>query len=366
MRLVCDREEFATALGTAAAVVPSRTPRPVLENVLLTHTEGRLEITATDLEVAARTRVERFEAEGGDWQVLVPASRTLAIVRELEGPRIELEETEGVLTVRSEGSTFSMVAGEPGDYPQVEDVKHMGEVTLDAEPFSRMLRRALIAVAVDSPHYALTGVLFEICPEHMRLVSTDGKRMSLCERVFENPVEAEFSRVVPTKGVQLLAKLADGEGEPVTLRLGEANLACTRGQTTVKAQLVQGQFPPYEQVMPSGLDRELELGRDVLLGALRRAALVTDKDSNSVRMSFGHNLMTLSARTPDVGESRVEVPVLYEHDPLELGFNPRFLIDALRVMDAERVTLSLGEAGQPALLTEPGGFRYVVMPMEFD
>ncbi|GIW71520.1 MAG: DNA polymerase III subunit beta [Planctomycetota bacterium] len=372
MKLQIDRQEMLEAFATVASVVPSRTPKPVLECVLVACEQGRLELAATDLEVAVRSALERFEVEGGPGRLLLPASRTLSILRELTAERVELELEQGVVTLRAGGDVFRMVVPEAEDYPSVETSGEpaQGEIAVPAGALAAMLRRSLIAVATDSTHYAMNGVLFELDPERLRLVATDGKRLALCEQPLAEGDAARFSRVVPSKGAQLLYRLAAREqAEPVRLQPGGVRLSGRHGGTQLTTQLIEGQFPPYVQVIPAASRRRVELGRQALLGALRRAALLAEREASAVRLSFGQGSLRLSARTPEVGESHIELPVAWEDEPLEVGFNPAFLIDALKVMESERVELELGEQAQsePAVLREPGGaFLYVVMPMELD
>ncbi|RME76771.1 MAG: DNA polymerase III subunit beta [Planctomycetota bacterium] len=367
MRLVCDGTEFAGKLGSVAAVVPTRSPKPVLNNVLLRHDGERLELFATDLEIAMQAELERFETEPQPWQALLPAAQVLSIVREIGAGQLELEASGERLVVQGDGSRFELLAGDPEEYPAFEAEDEGEPVALEGEALAGMLRRCLIAVAVDSHDFSLEGVLFDLRPERLRLVATDGNRMSLCEHVFETPVGLESARVVPTKAATLLQRMADGDGEAVSLRFGARWLVAERGPLRMRAQLVQGRFPPYEQVVPTDLAHTVAFELQPFVSALRRATLVSDKESHAVALRFGHELLTLRGGSPQLGHSEVQLPIAYEDDPVALPFNARLLLDALRVVSTDRVEFHFGDIGQPVVLEEPAAaFRYVVMPLEPD
>jgi DNA polymerase-3 subunit beta len=362
VKITCDRPELAEALSLAASVIPARSPRPVLQNVCLRTGPDGLEVLATDLEVSLRARVARVDVDRPG-EALLPAAKATAILRELEGDKVELETEDRITTISAAGSRFKIVGEDPAEFPQIPTWDDKGAVRFGKTQLETMIRKTAFAAATEGTRYALNGVLVDLKDDRLRLVATDGKRLALCERPVEYAGGAAVHVVVPNKGVALLARLAPPEDETIALKFLDGQLLAASSRATLSAQLVQGHFPPYDGVIPKDVPRRIEFETKAFLPALRRAALLTTKDSQAVRLAFGANRLTLSSRTPDVGESSVELPVPYGDDPLEVGFNPAYIMDALKVLDQDRFTLELKDEASPGVIREGESFTYVVMPI---
>lgn len=368
MKITCDRAELSEALGLAASVIPPRSPRPVLQNVCLRTTPQGIEVLATDLEVSLRAKVTRVDVERPG-EALIPAARAVAILRELEGDKVEIACEDRIATITAGGSRFKIVGEDPREFPQIPSFDEQDAIKFGRSQLETMIRKTAFAAATEGTRYALNGVLFDLKGDRLRLVATDGKRLALCERPVDLSGAPESVRtgavhvVVPNKGVGLLARLAPPDDETVSLRFLEGQLLAASSRATLAAQLVQGHFPPYDGVIPRDVPRKIEFETKFFLPALRRASLLTTKESQAVRLSFGFNKLTLSSRTPDVGESTVEFPVPYADDPMEIAFNSQFLLDALKVIDGDRFTLELKDESSPGVLREGESFTYVVMPI---
>jgi DNA polymerase-3 subunit beta len=362
VRLTCDRQELAEAVGLAASIVPTRSTKPILQNIAIRAGEDGVEVLATDLEVGLRVKVEKADVERRG-AALLPSQKALSILREIEGDRLELVCEDRVSTISAGGSRFRMVGEDPAEFPDVpgagaREAIHFGRTQLEG-----MIRKTAFAAATEGARYALNGVLFDLRGDRLRLVATDGKRLALAERPVELATAQTFARVVPTRGVSLLARIAHPDDPTLAMSFGETSLFAWSTRAVLSAQLLQGHFPPYEEVIPKEHDKKVELETAAFQAAIRRAALLTAKDSQAVRLSFGYNKLTLSSRTPDVGESTIEIPVVYPYEPIEIGFNPQYVIDALKVIDGERFTLELRDETSPGLIREGEGFLYVVMPI---
>ncbi len=426
MKLVCDRLELLEAVNLAASVVPSRSPRPILQSVCirtrkpaaapspepsspLGEGEAVLDVLATDLEVGLRYGVEKADVERGG-AALLPAAKATAILRELEGDKVELSTEDNVTTIKAGGSRFTIVGEDPREFPTVPPFpatgagKERGSAVAFRLPridLERMIRKTSFAAAIEGTRYALNGVLFHLLKggDRLRLVATDGKRLARCERGIaarsgagaspgDGDGATEVKVVVPTKGVDLLQRLAGAtrtaraataatapahqdplpaaereRADDVELLVEEGQILARVDGASMVAQLIQGAFPPYEEVIPQDLDKKVEVDVTAFQAALRRAALLTAKDSLAVRLAFSYNKLTLTARTPQVGESRIELAIPYPFDPIEIAFNPQYIQDALKVLDAERACLELKQETAPAVLREGEDFLYVVMPV---
>lgn len=384
LKIACDARELGEAVAAAASVAPTKAPRPIIQNVLISAKDGALEVMATDLEVSLRILVERAEvlSEG---RVLVPAARAMQILRELEGERLEVEADERSGCVfKTPESRFHVLGDHPEDFPEIAEfpldagasAKGETSITLKSADLVDMVRRTHFAAATEKTRYAINGILIDAQESRIRLVATDGKRLALAERAIVSTETGKkksptFFVVVPTKGLTLVQRLlAQGE-ETVRLRVVENELQVRTLRATIAARLVEGHFPPYEEVLPRALEKKLELPREPFQGALRRTALLTTRESSAVRFKFTREGLEMTARVPEVGESRVRFALDFPYQDLEIGFNPQFLQDALKVVEGSSFRLELKSADTAALLREhetvtseaARGFLYVVMPI---
>jgi len=362
VKLTCDRAELLDAVGLAASIVPTRSPRKILENVLLRASKDGVEVLATDLEVSVRASIVKADVDRpGD--ALLPAARAVPIIRELEGDKVEISCEDKVTTISAGGSVFRVVGEDASEFPAIPTMSGEGAVRFGKTQLEAMIRKTSFAAAVEATRYALNGVLFDLAPGRLRLVATDGKRLALTERPVEIAGQAPVHVVVPTKGVTLLARLGRPEEETLELKFSEHQLLARSARATLAAQLVQGHFPPYDSVVPKDLPQKIEFESGRFLAALRRASLLSTKESKSVKFAFGFNKVTMTSRTPDVGESSVELPIAYAGDPLEVAFDPTYILEAMKVIESDRFTLELRSPTAAGLMREGESFSYVIMPI---
>ncbi len=362
-----DAKDLAEAVAIAASVAPSKSPRPVLQNLLLDAKDGVLEVTGSDLDVSVRVRIERVEV-GQDGRMLVNAARFQQILRELVGEQVDIEADERAgCVIRTADSRFHVMGEEAEEFPELPAWKSDGAISLKAAELVEAIRRTHFAAHAEKTRYAMNGVLVDLQGSRLRLVATDGKRLSMVERPTEKAVKAPVFVVVPTKGMTLLQRVVGSGEETVEVAVESSQVVFKTANATVLARLIEGHFPPYEDVLPKAHDKKLQVNRESFLGALRRAALLATKDSQAVRFAFGREGLELTARVPEVGESRVAFPLDYPFDTLETAFNPQFFADVLRVLGGAEFNLLLKDARSAAVVREDdpagGTFVYLVMPL---
>lgn len=362
-----DAKDLADAVAIAASVAPSKSPRPVLQNLLLDAKDGVLEVTGSDMEVAVRVRIEKVEV-GGDGRLLVNAARFQQILRELVGEQVEVEADDRAgCVIRAGDSRFHVMGEEAEDFPELPAWKGEGAMSLRAGELVDAIRRTHFAAHVEKTRYAMNGVLIDLQGSRLRLVATDGKRLSMVERPTEKPTKAPVFVVVPTKAMTLVQRVVAAGEEAVELAVESAQVVFRTASATVLARLIEGHFPPYEDVLPKSHDKKLQLPREGFLSALRRASLLATKDSQAVRFAFGREGLELTARVPEVGESRVVFPLDYPFEALETAYNPAFFADVLRVLTTAEFHLHLKDARSSAVIREDdpagGTFVYLVMPL---
>ena len=228
------------------------------------------------------------------------------------------------------------------------------------------IEQCLFATARESTRYALNGILWEIKGKKLLLVATDGRRLarrrvSLARAATEQMAAAQI--IVPGKTMSLLDKIGSGEKDTVAVRLVDNKILISCANVVISSNLVEGNFPKYEDIIPTDYDKKLALSTEAVLSAVRRAALLTSEESRGIKLSIGKGSIVFSGRAPEAGDAQVNMSVDYKGEPIEIGFNPQFLIDVLRVIKTPDFELELGQQDRPGLIKSGADFLYVLMPI---
>ena len=361
MKLIVNRDAMLEALAKVQSVVSTKTTIPVLSNVLFTAEKGRLLLSSTDLEVSVQTEVAADVSKTGS--TTLPAKRIFSVIRELPPHDLELEVDDNHVASISCGNAFFKIVGlGPDDFPPIPEPDSEQAFTLDQGALRQMLKTVHYAASNDETRYVLNGVLFSFIDQKLTLVATDGRRLALTETELEYPEDAEQELVVPSKTIHELIRNLDGEGE---LRLAAAGNQAVfdLGGMQIITKLIDGTFPNYRQVVPAACEERVALDRESLLAAVRRVALVTNEQSNSVKLSFLENALEIVTVTPDVGEAREQLPIKYSGKEVTIAFNPEFMMAPLKVLESDEVFLELTDELSPGVLKSDISFLYVIMPM---
>lgn len=364
MKIAIAKEQIISGLQAVQNIVSSRTTLPILSNVLLKAEDGRLSLTATDLDVTVSCSVEAtVEQPGG---TTVPVKRLFGIVRELPTEEIELEVDEKKVTSLRSGEAFYKINGLPAEeYPPLPEFQEDKSLAMSQETIKNMLKRTSFAISTDETRYVLNGIFLKLSEEKIMMVATDGRRLALAEEEITSEIAGEF--IIPTKAVNELNRLLQGSGE-ITVRFTDNqaafNLTNENGfNILLITKLVEGSYPNYKQVIPTDSQERVTLVREELLAALRRAEFMTNDKSNSVKLKFAKNNLTITANTPEVGEGRESIAVNYDGKEVSIAFNPAYFMDPLKALDDDEVYLELTDELSPGVLKINGPFLYVLMPM---
>jgi DNA polymerase-3 subunit beta len=370
MKVTCDREALLAAFQTAAAVVPTRSPKPILQNIKLEVSDAGAILLATDLEVGIRIQVPGIQVQVPGSAIL-PLSRFGSILRESSDATLRLEADGQATTVRGERSEFKLPAENPQEFPTVADFTDTAFHELSARLLREMIRRTIFATDNESSRYALGGVLLEMGPDKIIAVGTDGRRLAKMEvpaRSEGGHQSGDTMTIVPTKAMQLIERAISDADAEIQLA-ARANDILVRGpRATIYSRLVEGRFPKWRDVFPqrTGASR-VELTVGPLYSAVRQAAIVTSEESRGVDFCFESGMLVLSGRVAEVGQSRVELPIAYDGPTISITLDPRYLSDFLKVLDAERlVTIELKDAESAAVCSTDDGYGYVIMPLARD
>lgn len=370
MKAVCDRAALTRGVQLAASVATPRSPKPALGCIKVEAKANCMTLLATDLEVGIRIELEKMDIqEPGEG--LVPADRLNAILRELQEDTISISATAQETKIVAPGAHFTVLGNDPADFPAVPEFPEEGVLTVEADDLLALAERTLFATAKENTRYALNGVLWEVEGNSLTLVSTDGRRLSLARGKCKDGPKERVSAIVPSKAMQLIERcLTDVEKVKGNVRavLREKDILLEAppgdgGRRIVYSRLVDGHFPKYEDVIPKDFDKKATLKAEAFLGAVRKAALLTNEESRGVMLKFSKDELVITSRTPEMGEAEVRMQVAYEGEPLEIGFNPVYLIDAVKVIDAEEFSFSFKGSSKPGVITEGRMFTHVVMPV---
>jgi DNA polymerase-3 subunit beta len=368
IKAVCDRDALVDAMSLIAGVVAARTPTPSLRCVRLSGQDGRLTLAATDMEVSLTLTIDRVDLET-DGEVLVPADKFSQIARSCNDSTLTIVGDDDALIVRSSDSRFKVFGFPISEAPEVlafEDIEP--DFSIDGAVFKVIMERTTFAAATDHSRYAINGVHLEVRDSQLRLVATNGHRLALATGSCSEH-DKPHSCIVPTKAMTLLKRLLQEDDGNVFVKIDEGRVVFHvddgAGSTaTLTSNLVEGTFPPFEDVIPKDLDRKAVVNTQTLYGAIRRAHLMTNEESRGVRLVFDGNSLQITSRAPETGEAEIEVPIeSFTGDKLEIAFNPVYIMDALKVISEEEVTIELKQSEKPGLIRSGSDFIYIIMPV---
>jgi len=365
MKVICNRGALLEALTVAGNVVNPRTPKPVLQCIKLTAGDDRVTLAATDLEVAIRYSDAQVQIEQPG-EALLPADKFRDIVRESMDDTLSISLANDRAVIKGQDSEFKIFTQPTSEFPPVPDFEGEADFEVAGGHLKQLIGQTLFAAAKESTRYAFNGVLVVAKGKKISLVSTDGRRLAQANgdlasagKLSKDGVKA----IIPTKALQLVEKLIDDPEEAVGFQMRENQVIVHTQSATLTSNLVEGQFPPYEDVIPKDADKKMTASTADFLSAIRRAALLTTEESKGVRMNFTKNGLKLTSRSPEAGEAEVNFACKFEGGDIEIGFNPNFLTEALRVVDTDEIALELTAPNRPGLLKGGANFQYVIMPV---
>ncbi len=365
MKFTISRDALLKPLNLVAGVVERRQTLPILANVLLVLDGDRLSLTGTDLEVELVGRVQLASA-GDSGEVTVPARKLVDICKSLpEGSDISFNVEDGKVTVRCGRSRFTLSTLPAREFPNVEDSMGTHQFTIKQGQLKRLIDRTGFAMAQQDVRYYLNGMLWELSDKQLRVVATDGHRLALCTLPDKIDASGDTQVILPRKGVLELSRLLLEEEEDIAVVIGSNHIRATTDEFTFTSKLVDGKFPDYQRVLPRSPDKIVIGSRLELRQAFSRTAILSNEKYRGVRLKLTDNSLDIVANNPEQEEAEEAVPVEYQGDELEIGFNVSYLLDVLSVLSGEQVKLSLADPNSSALLeeSESGDSLYVVMPM---
>lgn len=371
MKLSISKDEIQERLSNIQNIVEKRNTMPILSHFLIDAGKKKTSIMATDLQIAIKEPVgATVQSEG---KLCIPARKLFEIVRECppEAEDISIEsEDEQWIKVSFGKSRFRLACLPSAEFPAWPGIENAEELKFGINALSEIIDKTIYAAGEADTRYTLNGLLFHIKPEGKKItvVGTDGHRLALLMKDLEAKAMGEKKVIVPRKAASELRRFF-GSSETVSAVVGKNHILFRIGDVQFLVRLIEGTYPNYEQVIPSANEKEVIINREDFLRSLRRVSIMSRERSNAVRVDIssapGGGSLAVSSSNPDIGEARDEVSVEYKGEEISVGFNARYLMDALDAMTSERVVFALQDPLSPTLLTEEGNEEYkcVVMPM---
>ena len=353
MRFTISREKLQEGLAAVASAVPSKTTLPVLANLLVQTTEKGIRISGTDLDIAVSTEVTAdVEAAGA---ITIPARKLSEIARELPPAPVKISAAgDQRITLECGRSKFKLLGLPKSEFPSFPAVKFEKALRIPSGDLQKLISHTAFAASTEESRPILNGVLWELRPEHMRMVATNGHRLAKMDVPVKMASAPSSDLIIPPKALEQIRRLFPAE-EELEVAQGENHLGFRSPFTAVYTRLIEGPYPSYDQVIPRDNDKYAIIDKVAFTGALKRMSVVASDQTHRIRLSFNSGMLKFSVSTPDLGEAQDELPVRYNGDPLDIGFNAAYLLEILRYLPTDEVRLTF-KAPERAATIEPEGW----------
>ena len=363
MNFTIDREKLLPSLQVINGVVERRHTLPILSNFLLTIDKNSMTLTGTDMEVELISRIN----QGGEQaEFTLPARKLLDICRALpESSSLDFSVKKDQVTMKSGKSRFTLATLPANEFPATEIAEADIDFQIGQDVLKGLIEDTHFAMAQQDVRYYLNGLLLEVSDGLLRAVATDGHRLAMKD-VQQNMSAADTSQVIiPRKGVTELLRLLDESGDPARVQISQNHIRVILENMQFTSKLIDGRFPDYERVVPDTSDNRVLAEREALRQSLTRASILSNEKYKGVRIILKENSIKALAHNPEHEEAEEELEVEYGGDEMEIGFNVSYLLDALNVIDTEKVIMTIKDPNSSCLLLPDGdeSCKYVVMPM---
>jgi DNA polymerase III subunit beta len=370
MKVTVERTALLKSLGHVHRVVERRNTIPILANVLVKADRSKLSFKATDLDLEETETIPAEVSQGG--ATTVPAHMFYDIVRKLpEGSQIVLDSSgdRASLTIRAGRSRFSLQTLPESDFPDLAAGEMTHKFTLPARDLKRLIDKTQFAISTEETRYYLNGIYLHTAGTNksptLRAVATDGHRLAQVELPLPEGAAGMAGIIIPRKTVGEVQRLIEDSEAEISIEISAGKIRFTFGDVTLTSKLIDGTFPDYSRVIPTGNDKELVVDKKEFEQAVDRVSTVSSERGRAVKLSLSNGKLMLSVTNPDSGSATEEVEVEYSADPLDIGFNSRYLLDIAGQIEGEAAVLKLADPGSPTLIQDRDSKNalYVLMPM---
>ncbi len=367
MKLTLKRENLLKALQTVAGVVEKLQTMPILGNFLFQVSQSYLIVTGSDLEIETRSQTLIESIEGEPFDITLPAQKLLTIVRSLpDGVMVSLNFEDVRCTVTAGRSSFKLSTLPGIDYPHIDLTQSQLSFRIQQGQLKHLMQHCSFAMASQDVRFYLNGMLFDISPTMLRLVATDGHRLSTCALETNLGELVATQAIVPRKAILEMSKLLSDLDEEIQISLAKNYLTVQFMDTVFTCKLIDGRYPDYRRVIPQYNDVFVQTDRELLRSILQRSAILSNERFKGVRMVLDQNLLTVHAQNSEQDESHEDMAIDYQGEKIEIGFNVSYLLEVINSVKDDCITLSLKDSSSSCLITadqENLSCQHVIMPM---
>lgn len=359
MKFTIDQSALSSGLSKIQSAISNKPTVPILTNILIVANADGVTLKATDLDISLTVNIKcEVKKEGS---TTIPARKFTAIIKQLPSAPITIDTNDKSSTsIKCNKSRFKILGMPDTEYPIDKEFESNSTFTIDNHTLKRMIDKISYSVSSDVTRLVLNGVLFSMRDNLLSLIATDGRRLAMIEKTIDGDI-ADIDLIVPHKSVCEIQKLLSVDGD-VEISIGDSRLLFKTGSTVFSTRLIEGNYPNFRQVIPSGFKSELSIPRVDLSKAINRVSLVLNDLSSSVKMEVNNDKVIISAAS-NTDESSEPVAVDYDGENTSLSFNPQFIQDPLKQLDCNNITLKFNDATSPMCVSGDDGFIYIIMPM---
>lgn len=366
MKFICDRKEITDGLLFAGFVASQRTIKPILQDIKIHAFDDFIELSATDLEVSIRYRIEPVSMEETG-VALVPASKINRIFKEESDKTVSFCANEGICTISFLNSQYRLSGEDPDQFPNIPAFSERDAFSLETKVLKELIRKTIFAVSRDDTQHAMNGVLFECEEGNLTMVSTDGRRMAICTFKADLPEKQRFSVIVPKKGLEQIERAIECEEEKVYLNIDVNQILVKTSKTEICSRLIEGNFPDYKNIVPKEWTRSLQLDVVDFMTSIKQGSVVTDTNSRIIKLIFKENQLVVVARPPDGDEATVKRKISYNQEEFLMSFNPDFLLEGIKAIESEeKIEFKMKEKLKPGIITNNKDYKYLIMPLNIE
>jgi DNA polymerase III subunit beta len=370
MEVTVDRQELYHALSRVQSIIEKRSNMPILSMILVSAHDSHLMISATDLEISLQQKTGADVAVSGS--ITLPGRKLFEILKESKSAKILLKERQNSrIFISDENARYNLACLPPDEYPVFVEPEDVATAEIDGLTLREMIEKTIYSVTMEEAGFKLSGIYVEKVltsaqKPALRMVSTDGHRLSLIEKEFESVQRIDLATgvMIPKKGMTELSKLA-GEGGVVSLGFKQSNCLAKAGDSVLVMRLLESKFPDYNAVIPKKSKYAIQIRREALLDGMKKMMILSNETYRGVKISLDNNVMELVSVNPDLGDAQEKLEIEYKGERFEAGFNPKYFTDALQSMESETVEVGLIDSSSPCILKgeKDRGFLGLIMPM---
>ena len=363
MKIKTSKKPLLKGIQMLQNVISTKATLPILSNLLIETKQGKVHLAATDLDVGISFNFSpmQISEEGG---ITIPAKKFFDIIKDLPADEVNITvRKNNSISIESHKCFFKLMGLPKDEFPKLPKLQEKESISLNQQLLKNMLNLTSFAVSHDETRYILNGVLFVVKGKSIRFVATDGRRLALIEKELDLPQGLKKEAIVPIKAIQELTRNLGDEGM-VKIIFAENQICFQFDETILIARLIEGQFPSYEQVIPKEGKEKIVIDREKFLGAAKRVAILTSPDSQSIKIDLFKDRLLFSKTSPDLGEAKEEIDIEHKGEEFSVGFNPQYLIDALKSLKDQNVSLELIGPDSPGFIRAQGNYVYIVLPMQ--